>query len=234
MVTSFLDKNAVHLWYTWSEAGAIDRPTWLDLPDQPSATSPFASSERGRAFLRFVFNHYENLRHQSLVIQRTPSGKPFLLDLPEWHFNLTHTRNLIAVIIARGREVGVDAEYLARPLPSAEDLVLSHEEQSALAALAPEQAHQRFFLYWTMKEALGKALGGGLAEPLNQVNLHHQDSVWNIIATDEILQYRKWHVDTLLLPHHRLSWVMDLDVGENQASQVMIQEKYLTMMRVGW
>jgi 4'-phosphopantetheinyl transferase len=84
-------------------------------------------------------------------------------------FNLTHTRGLVACVVSRNAEVGIDAETLDRrtdPLELAERF-FSPLEVVTLAHCR-ESVHVRFLEIWTLKEAYLKALGEGLSTPLHQ------------------------------------------------------------------
>jgi 4'-phosphopantetheinyl transferase len=100
-------------------------------------------------------------------------GRPAIArahGLPALRFNLTHTPGLLAIAVAHGREVGLDAEDTWRP---GETVGIAHRffapaELSALLALEAEHdRHERFFALWTLKEAYIKARGLGLALPLD-------------------------------------------------------------------
>jgi 4'-phosphopantetheinyl transferase len=67
--------------------------------------------------------------------------------------------------------VGVDAERLEEtPLePALLDAVLTPCERQRLAALSPEERQVAFLALWTLKEALGKAMGVGLRLPLTTI-----------------------------------------------------------------
>lgn len=104
--------------------------------------------------------------------ETNPHGRPAIArahGLPELRFNLTHTPGLLAIAVARGREVGLDAEDTLRP---GETVGIAHRffappELDALLALEDEaDRHERFFALWTLKEAYIKARGLGLALPL--------------------------------------------------------------------
>ncbi len=67
-----------------------------------------------------------------------------------------------------GARIGVDVE-IRRPLPDALRIARSHfapDETAALEALPPSQREAAFFGLWTRKEAVVKALGAGLSQPL--------------------------------------------------------------------
>ena len=85
-------------------------------------------------------------------------------------FNLSHTRGLVAVLVAWEHEVGVDVEETTRPHAGLEiaDRYFSAQEAAALRALPPAEQGERFLEYWTLKEAYIKARGMGLSLPLDR------------------------------------------------------------------
>ncbi|MFT6460416.1 4'-phosphopantetheinyl transferase family protein [Pseudophaeobacter arcticus] len=99
----------------------------------------------------------------------TPQGKPFLIDHPDLHFNLSHTRGLIAVALGADHPMGVDVERLAPPQTYRElaPRVMTPAECAYMAAqAAPED---RFTQLWSAKEALMKATGLGFGLPPREI-----------------------------------------------------------------
>jgi 4'-phosphopantetheinyl transferase len=80
-------------------------------------------------------------------------------------FNVSHTRSLALIALASGFEVGVDVERLDRR-SAAVERTLTPGEAAALDAAAGDR-HEQLLRVWCRKEALAKAIGGGLGwEPL--------------------------------------------------------------------
>ena len=98
-----------------------------------------------------------------------PHGKPALAPPADGlHFNVSHTTELLLVAVAHGREVGIDAEPVARarPLGSTASSWLGDRETRLLGRLPPEEREQALLRLWTLKEAYLKAVGIGLnADP---------------------------------------------------------------------
>jgi 4'-phosphopantetheinyl transferase len=95
-------------------------------------------------------------------------GKPEL-D-PPWgdpplRFNLSHTNGLAACAISYGRPVGIDVEEINPRLDfqAIAKKALSTSEQRLLAATLPSTQSALFFRFWTLKEAMVKAIGRGLS-----------------------------------------------------------------------
>ncbi len=98
-------------------------------------------------------------------LDREPSGRLFARGLPV-HVSLSHTRGVVAVAVAAPAvgPIGVDIET-RRELP-AEKLAarwFAPAEAAWVSGLAEPGRPTAFLWLWTQKEALGKALGTGLA-----------------------------------------------------------------------
>ncbi len=107
----------------------------------------------------------------------TPHGKPFLRAARAGLcVSLSHTRGMAAVAIASGREIGVDVESFLTPRNAVNvaERYFAPEEAALLRAESdPLVQTELFFAIWTLKEAVLKADGRGLARGLDSfvVNL---------------------------------------------------------------
>ena len=103
-------------------------------------------------------------------------GKPELAEAfagSGLRFNLSHSGGLALCAVVRHCRVGVDIERL-RPVPDLETIAertFSPREREALRQLPPELRHEAFFNCWTRKEAYIKAIGRGLAHPLDRFSV---------------------------------------------------------------
>jgi 4'-phosphopantetheinyl transferase len=84
-------------------------------------------------------------------------GKPYLVSAPEICFNLSHSREMALVAVAREIEVGVDIERV-RALPEYAAIAQRYFPPGA----APPTDIRDFFRQWTCFEAILKAHGAGL------------------------------------------------------------------------
>ena len=87
---------------------------------------------------------------------------------PPLRFNLSHTDGLVACVISKTADCGIDIER-ERPLKDLMALsrsVFAPREFEALEALPEHLRHSRFYAYWTLKESYIKARGMGLSLPL--------------------------------------------------------------------
>jgi len=130
----------------------------------------------GRAVLRQLLGYCLDVGPETLEFGSTPRGKPFLtfpcgvLDL---RFNLSHTRSLVAIALARGREVGADIERTddvtdMSPLAAR---IFSPRDHLVWSGLPAAHRREAFFNAWTRKEAYLKATGEGLTDDLPAIRV---------------------------------------------------------------
>lgn len=126
----------------------------------------------GRATLRCVLAERLGCSPAAIRLSYGANGKP-MLEGGRGHveFNLAHSGGDAVIALADHVAVGVDIELL-RPIAdvgSLAHLVFSDVERRELE-LAPDPV-SAFLNGWTRKEAYVKALGLGLAAPLNEITV---------------------------------------------------------------
>lgn len=98
---------------------------------------------------------------------RTESGKPYLADYPQIHFNVSHSDKM-ALAVFGDTPVGCDIEAIGAPdMAVAEKFFCGEEYDYINAAADKSEQAERFFRLWTLKESYIKATGRGLSQPLN-------------------------------------------------------------------
>lgn len=134
-----------------------------------------------RALVRDVLSRYAPIAPRAWVFAKNSYGKPSIanestaenrLSEKQISFNISHTDGLIVLAITQGAALGIDTENSATR-KAALDAAQHHfapSESAALFALPAVEQHDRFFLYWTLKEAYIKARGMGLSIPLSDFN----------------------------------------------------------------
>ena len=99
--------------------------------------------------------------------RQDPSGKPRLAEPAggmDIDFSLTHTNGLVAAAVVEGAVVGIDAEPSDRRVePGLARRFFAADEADWLDSLPENERNKGFFRLWTLKEALLKALGAGIA-----------------------------------------------------------------------
>ena len=126
--------------------------------------------------LRMVLAQYVNLSPVKIRYDYNAHGKPTLgsqIKSADLRFNLSHSRNVALLALARAREVGIDIEYCRTDFDyeTLANRFFSANEVEELFALPSHLRHKAFFLCWTRKEAYIKARGEGLSRPLREFDV---------------------------------------------------------------
>jgi 4'-phosphopantetheinyl transferase len=103
-------------------------------------------------------------------------NKPWLERNPVY-FNITHTANAFAIVISESCEVGIDMESINRKM-NLSGIIKSFfsKGESEFIHQEPSESVSRFFMLWTRKEALLKALGTGIADNLQGVEVSQKEN----------------------------------------------------------
>lgn len=177
-----LQQHEIHVWRVRLDAEGSDvRALYglLTADERRRAARLVFDEDRdhfvvARGMLRLILGHYLSREPEHLRFCYNTYGKPALADNEaQWRFNVSHSHGLALYAITRGREVGVDIEYM-RPQVAAGHVAerfFSPQEVRTLRSLPREQQVQAFFDCWTRKEAFIKAVGEGLTLPLDQFDV---------------------------------------------------------------
>lgn len=128
----------------------------------------------GRSTLRAILSTYTGEHPGSIEIVTDDRGKP-ALRRPDGNaagmlrFNVTHSERLALFAVTAESEIGIDVEQV-QLLPDADSIAegyFSPVERAELRNLAAAEKPSGFYRCWTRKEAYLKAIGLGLAAPLD-------------------------------------------------------------------
>jgi 4'-phosphopantetheinyl transferase len=176
-----LPDGAARVWFrltTDADERAIAAATAALSPEEQARCSRLRRPQDRRDFavahalLRTTLTRYGARPPGSWTFSRGPSGKPALAagnDAPDLRFNLAHTDGLVACVVSRTGEVGVDVEHVDRRVHPQElaDRFFTRDEATWLAGCRDAERATRFTELWTLKEAYVKATGAGLSSPLD-------------------------------------------------------------------
>ncbi|MEM6449834.1 MAG: 4'-phosphopantetheinyl transferase superfamily protein [Cyanobacteria bacterium P01_D01_bin.105] len=92
----------------------------------------------------------------------------------DFHFNLSHSGELALCVLGGDRLVGVDIEYLKniQRLDSMMERCLTHGELADVRAQPKTAQLEAFLQRWTCKEAYLKAIGLGLAQSMQSIEVN--------------------------------------------------------------
>jgi 4'-phosphopantetheinyl transferase len=129
-----------------------------------------------RCLLRSVAGAVLGEDPRALQFIYRPSGKPELAwpdPSPPFHFNLTHSHDIVLLAVARHAPIGVDVEKRRAP-GDIHRIAARHflpQEAHQLALLPESVQPEAFFRAWTRKEACLKAIGGHLFRDLKRFHV---------------------------------------------------------------
>lgn len=123
-------------------------------------------------FLRGQFEHLktwlmlvEMLKSMGVTdfeLQYNEHGKPSLLHYPDIHFNISHCKNGLAVVVD-DKPIGIDIESFREPTPALVQKTMNETEAAQI------HSTEDFIRFWTMKEAVLKLRGTGIVDDLHTV-----------------------------------------------------------------
>ena len=141
---------------------------------------PLVSEERREEALRYkhLFGQFACLKSYVMLremleslglshpflFEKNEHGKPFLKDHPEIHFNISHCKNGIAVVVS-DQPVGIDIESYRQVSDSLIRYTMNEEERRIIAK--SDDPVRTFTEYWTKKEAVFKLRGTGITHDLH-------------------------------------------------------------------
>lgn len=158
--------------------------THLQLADQYETVLSAEELARGNRFHQAAHSVRFKTAHTilRLLLSRFTSSNPTAICFAEGHhrkpqlqgqqgtpieFNLSYSQNKAMIGIANDHPVGIDIEWLHRPLDIQDMLSACFSEREiAFITSRNEGIYQRFFTLWTRKEAVLKLTGEGIGEHL--------------------------------------------------------------------
>jgi 4'-phosphopantetheinyl transferase len=156
-----------------------------------------------RGMLRVILGAVVGQPPASLAFGYGAHGKPYLTHPhSDGQFNIAHSGEVALLGVTQGYTIGVDVEE-HRPLPDMAPIVtqfFTAEEQSAILTRPAAEREDAFYAAWTRKEAYLKALGSGLARPLNDFTVAIPPNapprlLWVRDAPAEPSRWHFWHLD---------------------------------------
>lgn len=168
----------------------IERRADLIAADEQEQAERFYHTEDAERFLlsrilcRLILSkYYKELDASSVILLKDRNKKPYaaiqnpvLYDLP--YFNWTHSFNRILLAFSKFA-VGVDVELVRNfDIETVAGPVMQAGELQLLEGSADKM--KDFFILWTRKEALVKALGTGMTDELRQIRVLDGSNVFEI------------------------------------------------------
>jgi len=179
-----LCSNEVHVWRASLEESQPQVECFRHnlAPDEQKRADRFYFQRDRRRFisahgvLRAILGLYLNRAPKCLSFGYSSHGKPALAGESGGdaiRFNMSHSHGEALYAVTRGREIGIDLEFIRCDLEVEQiaERFFSQCEIATLRALPVSLRKHAFFLCWTRKEAYIKARGQGLSLPLDQFDV---------------------------------------------------------------
>ena len=125
-----------------------------------------------RLLVRTVLSKYARVPEHVWQFEANAYGRPYIVGPQVVHdlrFNLSNTVGLVACAVTIGCDVGIDVQHtewqidIDMLLPT----VFAAPELADVCSFPQSDRRDRFFSYWTLKEAYVKARGEGMSIPLD-------------------------------------------------------------------
>ncbi len=137
--------------------------------------------------LRMILSKRLNKNAHDISYLNGINGKPGIKD-DSLFFNISHTKDSFAIAISEHSYIGVDLEDLNKPLkfePIIKRVFSGKEGEFILKSTG--KSRNRFFLLWTRKEALLKAIGTGIIPHLSQIEVFRPVNLINRNSIDDLV-----------------------------------------------
>jgi 4'-phosphopantetheinyl transferase len=176
-----LGRGEVAVWWLATDASnPADWRRWLGILNdderERAARFHFEVDRRefiaAHALLRTMLTFYLDRPAPAWRFSADADGKPALareVALPEYQFNISHTRGLVAAAVAADGRLGIDVEKID-PAKADFSVAKAYFAPSEVAILQRKPEAEQpiwFFRFWTLKEAYIKAIGTGLGTALD-------------------------------------------------------------------
>jgi 4'-phosphopantetheinyl transferase len=114
---------------------------------------------------------YQDVTAKDWEFEVGDHGKPKIaLPKSKLSFNLSHSHDYVILALGQEHDIGVDIEYMGRKSDyiAIAQHYFSASEIEDISTLPPDKQKERFYDYWTLKEAYIKACGMGLSLSLDK------------------------------------------------------------------
>ncbi|MGE6487387.1 4'-phosphopantetheinyl transferase family protein [Paenisporosarcina sp. NPDC076898] len=126
-------------------------------------------------FIKYILKKYLKIQG-SVLIQKNKYGKPFLVNSPNIHYNISHTKGIMVCAIS-ACYVGIDIERIKNFNKRIPKRFFTENEQNYIYSREEDQ-NNRFFEVWTRKEAYVKWIGKGLEMPLDSFDVLSIENIY--------------------------------------------------------
>lgn len=144
--------------------------SFLDKPEQEKILSFHRRQDAERSLLgnlimRAAICDMLKVRNSDIEVSRNEMGKPYIQDIPQVFFNISHSGHWIAGAFG-SFAVGIDIEQLRALDINICKQMLAADDYEKMLRMKDSDRLKYFYKCWTMSESYQKMLGSGVTLPL--------------------------------------------------------------------
>ena len=113
----------------------------------------------------------------SYNILKNKNGKPSIAELPDFHFNISHSGDWTVIAVSKA-EIGVDIQYIKQIRRDLPRRFYTERENRYLDFVPLSDMNDSAIKMWSFKESIAKAKGESLATLISKINTIEYDSTW--------------------------------------------------------
>lgn len=121
--------------------------------------------------IRYIIIKKLNICNDNIKFNKGEFGKPFLEDIPNFYFNISHSGEWIICAVDM-ENMGIDIERMRSiEYKDLAENFFSESEYKFIFSNGEKEEQDNFFRVWTLKESYIKACGKGFAIPLKDFSI---------------------------------------------------------------
>lgn len=115
----------------------------------------------------FLREGYTVAQWEQIKIQRSISGKPSIVQYPEFCYSLSHSGDWV-ICGVHSKELGADIQEMRPWKEKVAKRFFAQEEYERILRAQEEEKQNMFYKLWTAKESYGKLTGDGIGKGISQ------------------------------------------------------------------
>lgn len=159
----------------------------------------FKQEDRKRYFveiilLKSIISNINKIKFNDIIIENGIYGKPYLKNNLNFKFNISHSNEIIIIVIDYNNEVGIDIEYIKEINLNEYINILREEEKVEIISEKESNKLDKFYEIWTIKESFFKEEGKGISMI---------DDYYFIDLKKKIIKYNKKVLEYKIVNYHK-------------------------------
>src|SRR5665648_388687 len=153
-----------------------------------------------------------SIRNQDIQFAANTFGKPYLLNAPSFHFNISHTRSALVAAVGDS-PVGIDIEKINIADPDVAGKVFTADEYAYVFS-NNNMKDIRFNEVWTKKESYLKWTGEGWSPDSHKIDVL-REPIASQIASMEVSGYVVSICSAIMNNYPEIIQIREADLSEN-------------------